>query len=843
MRKKPSRAWGLLGIFAVALIFFNLIGSSAGTVDASEELADATLPVVCFYDNDIKINEMHGYKTEMDVCSMRKNITPVENDGVISIEVDTYGTAVNGISYIVESTDAERFLENTEVSDYSKDGDIITAELTLENILDENEEYLLVIDLSTDEGDVYYYSRIMLKEGTNTDESIEFAMMFHDVTFSGGDGSKISTYIEPVSGMANDDLSFVDINASLDQIMWASYRPEIISDVTVYVNEMNTSYDAVTISYMAQMTDDNGDEKYFEVEEYYRIRISTERAYLLDYERQMSQFFAYDGSVYSGTNVILGITDDDVEYASNEGGTAVAFVQNGELWSYNEENNEIIKVYSYVDDYTDLRDVYDEHDIKICSMDESGSIEFVVYGYVNRGKHEGVVGVGVYRYDSITGTVEEETFVESNKSYEVLSHELGGLLYVNADNIFYILSEDALYSVDLNDQLSETVFDGLCTSGYVFSSDSKYIALISGNDISCATEIKICNLNTEEIQTVTAPDGCYIRPLYYINDDLVYGIAKEEDITTDSAGNVTFPMYCLKIIDEDYNEIKTYEPDGYYVVSVYEEEDALQLVRVKKKSDKWVSTFEDTIINYEETDSQVAYLSSTYNEDAEQTQVTIVLSESIEDDSPRYVTAENQIVELATEYEFLFKEIPDDVYFVYRKGDIILSTTYINEAVISADTENAVVIAGDTSYIWTRTKATSIDISESITVPSSAEDESTLAQCIDAILNYEDISNNAETYLSDGKSALETMTVTLTDYRVLDLCGISLEEALYYVGQGTPVLSLDGDGEPVLIVGYSSSNVTYFYPSSETTKTVTLEEGEEQASDGGSFFIAYMRTN
>ena len=840
MRKKPSRAVALLIIFMAALILFNLTGSSTGTVDASEKMSEATLAVVCFKSGDTKINELCGYTSQMDVRSVRGNITPIGEDLKLDMEIDTYGSKVNGISYILESTDASRLLENTTVENYEENGDVISAQLQFENILDEGTEYLLVVDLDTESGDVYYYTRIMMKEDTNITDIIDFAMMFHDTTFSGGDGSEIATYIEPASGAANNDLSYVDIYASLTQIMWASYRPEIVSDVMVYVNEMNESYGCVTISYTAMMTEDDGDEKYFSVDEYYRVRISSERAYLLDYERQMQQYFTYKGSVYSKTNVLLGIRDDDVEYASNEGGSVVAFVQNGELWSYNEESGEVVKVYSYIDDYTDRRDVFGEHDIKILSMDESGSIEFVLYGYCNRGDHEGSVGVGVYRYDSITATVEEETFVASDKSYDVLVGQLSGLLYVSSDNDFYILVDGTLYCVDLNSQTSSVLLEGLSEGSYVVSDDSKYIAYINAKANGGADEITILNLNTEETMTIEAQNGTMLKPLYYLGEDLVYGIAYEENISEDEAGNITFPMHCLKIVDENFDEIKNYEPDGYYVVSVYESDDALHLVRVKHKNGSWVSAFEDTIINYNDSDSEMAYLSSTYTEDAQQTQQVIVLSDSISDESPRVITAELQLVENAAEHEFLQKSMSDDYYMVYRKGHAIYAGYSVADAIQVADENAAVVVAADTTYVWTRVKAVSADISADIEVPSSAAGQSDVARCIDAMLSYEEISNNAETYLSSGKSIFDTISLVMTEKRVLELSGVTLDEALYYVSNGTPVLSMDEDKNAVLIVGYDSSNVYFYYPDSESVEKMTLSEGEESISAGGNLFMGYL---
>ncbi len=42
--------------------------------------------------------------------------------------------------------------------------------------------------------------------------------------------------------------------------------------------------------------------------------------------------------------------------------------------------------------------------------------DFIVAGYMNRGRHEGESGVGLYHYDASSGTVEEKLFVDTNRS-------------------------------------------------------------------------------------------------------------------------------------------------------------------------------------------------------------------------------------------------------------------------------------------------------------------------------------------------------------------------------------------------------------------------------------------
>ena len=129
---------------------------------------------------------------------------------------------------------------------------------------------------------------------------------------------------------------------------------------------------------------------------------------VITFEMDPEEIFRGENDSISGNSILLGIRSKDVEYQTNESGKVVTFVQEGELWSYNQEANTLAKVFSFrgyegVDD----RENYGEHDIKIVNIDEAGSIDYIVYGYMNRGIHEGTVGIAVY-LDSMAAVTRSE---------------------------------------------------------------------------------------------------------------------------------------------------------------------------------------------------------------------------------------------------------------------------------------------------------------------------------------------------------------------------------------------------------------------------------------------------
>ena len=175
----------------------------------------------------------------------------------------------------------------------------------------------------------------------------------------------------------------------------------------------------------------------------------------------------------------LGIRDKNIEYAVSESGDVIAFVQQGDLWCFDRVNNKIVQVFSFLGaEGINARDNWDQHDIKIARVDEAGSIDFVVYGYMNRGDHEGEVGTAVYHYDGLVHTIEEEIFIPSDVSYEILKAQMGQLMYVNEKGTFYLIMDQKLYSIDTDKRTPEVLVKDLKESCYKVSESNQYFAWV-----------------------------------------------------------------------------------------------------------------------------------------------------------------------------------------------------------------------------------------------------------------------------------------------------------------------------------------------------------------------------
>ena len=318
-------------------------------------------------------------------------------------------------------------------------------------------------------------------------------------TFDPEAAKELATYLEPNASGDNSTLNRVDIHSSLKQVAWADLNKERLTTPVPSLKEINNSYTVVILDYLAASTGINGELEYYNVEEYYRVRYTKERMYLLNYERNAEQIFRAENLEVYDNYIQLGIRDENVEFASNEKGNIVCFVQGGELWSYNETSNQLSQIFSFIgNEGIDDRENYREHDIRIINIDETGSVNFVVYGYMNCGVHEGKVGICVYHYDSVANTVEEELFIPSDESYQVMKADLGQLMYENGQRVFFIMLNGTVFRIDLMQMQVKEYITGLTEGAYAISDSHRYFAWTESEDINGADKIYFVNLDTEE---------------------------------------------------------------------------------------------------------------------------------------------------------------------------------------------------------------------------------------------------------------------------------------------------------------------------------------------------------
>ncbi|MBR3811705.1 MAG: hypothetical protein IKJ16_05170 [Agathobacter sp.] len=841
MSKKNVKLIVLVVIFILSTIVFSMLTNKVNK-DSTAMMAEASLPVVQFVYEDQRISELHGYVQEMDMLSMRDGLIPIGKERELAIEVMTYGNKVEHMSYKIRSMDGTRLLVEEENAKMIATQDKAQCKIALPSLFEDNQEYNMEIVLTMDGQKVYYYTRIVRAMDCYTTECLDFALTFHEYTFREDADTFIPTYMDPATGDATN-LSYVDLTCTLRQITWADFTGVKLTQPIASFKEINNSYNAITLNYVMTNVNEDKEVEYYNVEEFYRLRYTPTRTYVLNFERRMNQVFREENNFFLGnTGILLGIRDNQVEYLADDSGNCISFVQEGELLSYNRANHSITKVFGFRKaEGIDARENWNQHDIHIIRVDEAGSISFVVSGYMNRGPHEGQVGVAVYHYDGITHTVEEEVFLPSNKSYEVLRAELGELMYVNEQKMLYLIQNNNVYKIDMNSFQVTTLVESTTAKAYTVSESGRYLAWVEPEKIYESQSLHLEDLKLGSTYEVCAEEGTYVLPIAFIDEDFVYGVANIADVKTDALGDLVFPMSKVEILNVVENKqqiIKSYKPNTGKVGNVQIEEKNLYIELVVEENGRYVVAGADTIMNRKSEPANGVNLKKSVT-DLKQTQVAINMKEiqkgnAIQIISPKHILLEkDRTVKLESNNEGYF--------YTYARGKVLLATRDVSEAIRCANENYGVVVDANLKYIFKRARNNSQKEIAGLSVNEADRNANSMVQAVSMMLVKEEAGVSVSELFSAGQTPIQIMESALKDATVLELKGCVLDELLYFMDQGTPVLAKTGANRAILLTGYSANYVTYYDPASKKSDTLSYEAIDNVFAKGGNYFIAYVK--
>lgn len=829
-------------VFAVTFFVSVLIISkimNKGTNDLTVEMASATFPVVYMGMDGTTYNELHGYAEAMDTAYMRDSITVLSEARTTEFTIDTYGQPVSGISFEVRSVDGERLIENTAVTEYSQQANEITGKITVKDLIEKNTEYALIWKVDLEGQTVRYYTRIVWAEDYHLAEKLAFATSFSEKTFDKDDVQELAKYMETNSEGNSSNLHEVTIHSNLNQLSWGNLEVEKVTEPVFDVTELAEQTARLKADYVVKTT--SGDEEsYFYVEEFYRLRYTADRIYLLDYSRTMNSLLDEDADIYVNDKIMIGIADENLPLYESEDGNVFAFEMQNRLYSYNVTTNKMAVVFGFYDEENqDARTIYNQHGIEILEIDEGGNIHFVVYGYMNRGRYEGQVGVQVYYYDSALNTIEEILYIPSQVPYQVLKNQMEQLLYLNRESCLYLMLGDIVYEVNLSEKTYSQVLKVLQDDSLRVSENNKMAVWQSGG-LYESRELILMNLGTGERFSITAGFNEYIMPLGFMEEDLVYGLAHKTDIVVDSAGRTIFPMYAVYIQNAQGKVLKEYSHEGVYVTGCSMQSNQISLERMIKLEDgTYEETTQDHIMNRVEEVVKRNTISTVVTENYG-TFVQIAVKKDIDGKTLQILTPKEVLFEGGRQL-VLEEEETAEKYYVYGADGVEGIFRSPARAVRLADEIAGVVVNDDGDYVWIRGNRVTRNQIMAIEKASVTEEKNSLAVCLDTMLAYEGVIRNTEYMLNQGETIYSILQDNLEDAQVLDLQGCSLDAILYYVNRDIPVLASLNDGNAVLIVGFNQYNVVIMDPSDGTLAKHGINDTAMWLEANGNSFITYIR--
>ncbi len=743
----------LVGAVSLLVLF-----QSEEAIPVIEQPTGASQPTISF-DWGREVNTLVGYRESMDVSTIRDVITPLNGNGAIAVKIQPYERTIQRMFYQVVTADGIEVLAEGEV-----EPERIATEVTLDlrEVSKLAEESVLVISLALSETEIlHYYTRIIGYEQLNLEKNLAY-----------------------VQGL----LDGIEENVLATGSPWGEMQVEVIGATQWDIVECIDMFTAVRLEYQVKSV---GQEEYvYDVEEFYRVGYDTDDQVhsLIQYNQSVEQILLETNTIVDTNGIIIGATEmeEDANYRMNEEKTSIAFVQNRALWLFNEGKDTLIPLFQMdTNEYlgeietSDPRLLDDQHDIKILSVDNDGSVVFVVYGYMNSGNHEGHVGSAIYYYNGVANQISEIAFVIDNKSYAVAKEEMASRAYYSdTTNQLYVLAVEEIVEIDMSTGEQKSLGQNMSESQYVISEDGERVAYNTGTKEE--PQISVLDYETGEITEVAGDENANAKPLYFLQDDLVIGYADASDAGNTELGVLISPMYRISIVNEAGEEVRSYQNLEQWTESVYIEENMLILNQVIRENEVYVLSAQDIISNNAaEEKSDISIEKLVAENGVEETRLTY--GQNLTDSKPNKTNP----IWIANPHalQFEFETSPyENLYYVYSYGELLLKTPSPSEAIQMADDHYGLVTDSSQKLLWMRGNR-SLDY----TIPQ-----------LSGMIGQ----------LQSGKTAIQ-IKVEENMGAPINYTGCEIEQMCYLINQNTPIAVKFADGSWNMLIGYDRNRIYY----------------------------------
>lgn len=845
IKKIIPRIAVFLAVFILTAFFVNKL-NNMNLDNIAKEMTEAKLPVVYLQFEGNVLNRMQGYTQVMSTDLMREGIVPVNEEYGVDILVDD--NSLYGKSYYYE-------LRNMAGDILVEDGEIISDQISkgydkypirFRMDLRENQEYMLVFIIENSEGEkARYYTRVVKLANQYAGALIDYAMNFHEATFikdANDDNPNMAYELLKTSGDAGSyDLSHVDIHSSYEMISWGALNPMVVTGIVPSITEIDHNYAVVKMSYIIEDSS-SGNNLYYDVNEYYSMMFDENKQspVLLGFDRYQESFFDISLINKSRNCISMGITDaNNVKYVSSDSNKKLTFVKQGELWYYDYTTGNVTSIFSFSHGkYSDVRLTTNNVDINIASMDDEGNIYFVVYGYMCRGVHEGKNGISLYYYNAGDSKIEEKLFVSCDEPFDVMRQEIGRFAYYDENGYFYYLLDGAIYKVDFSDMSQSTINFGLMSDKYVVSENRKIVAYPNDNNPENTTKIIIRNFETGNEYEISGNDTDRYLALGFVGNDLICGVAKRDDIIISSDKEAIMPMYKLFIEEPGGNVIKEYSKPDVYIMKAKVGDDRIYLERAKRLNN-FFENAEPDFISYKHDNNELGIVTS-YAYDTNMMNVLDVVfpSNLYIDESSRSIMTKTKESENYT--EFLVETYTNPTSF-YIFGDRGYEGEFrsAGSAILAVnEKKSGLVVDANGNTVYRALEADGYNtVAEQIKHVNCQTVYDSLFACaymcieyIDSRVEYEDVIS-----CSSWEEAFEKNTLGVG----VDISGIDLQTALFFLDRDVPFAACIDDGRYVLVISYNSTHIRYYDPMLGEEVKVTRNEFEDSLSKQSNKMYTY----
>ena len=814
-------------VFLGAVLFF---GSRVGETifNGDKETvpgSTAAFPTVSVLTCGEEINCISGYSSNLSTILNREDLIPIGPDGVFELKIKEYETDVRRLKYEILDVSSEAEVDSGTINAFEKQDGYKVVRMKLKADLKEGTEYAVKTTLISNTGKrMYYYFRIKQYQTPYLAEKIAFVREFSANTRStvAAENEAVIPYLETKPGAAADSYHYIDINDSYKDVCWGSLMPTLLTEPVISVTEFYEEIMTATVRYGVSIDAGYGPENYL-VEEFYRIRYLGDVVHLLNYERHTESVFDGEHASLSQSDLKIGVAaEEKVELYSNSDSTVTAFVRNGSLYCYNMAENTLATVFSASHGSMERMCTQKQmYDIRVLKMEEDGNITFLVGGYMNHGVYEGRVGLFVYRYFKDEQRLEELIYVPVNTTYQILKEELGSFAYFNEYDVFYFMVNGGVYAYNLiTDELTVLASD-VRKGDYVYSVNKRFMAY---QEHGKTDKVTLLYPETGKCVTVEPGEGEYIKLLGGSEDNLLYGYGREADLYVNEDGRITYAMYRVEIENSLGQLQKVYEKAGYYVEAARTDGNVICLERLTKaERGGYEPADSDYTLNKDKTENERITLAERVTERMLTEYYISFPYGFVMEEFPEETEALYTVIQKDTTLRVGEMEQTGDAYYTYYYGMIDGIYEAAGDAILAADANAGTVINEEGKIVWERGIKTNT-ASVSVTGVKATGGVGNLQAALQMMLSVKGVTK--ELSEAEVQQPLQQVMEKYTNADAVVLTGATLDEVLYYVWKGQPVLAMKEDGTAVVLTAYTSGTVTYYDPVKGRNVTSDKEKAE-----------------
>ena len=813
--KRRTKKLVLGGIFLVALLFYfiHAYRSMDRNSRVYTNMGESKLPYLYVKMGDKKINPLHGFYQDMDGLSIRDSIVALPYDRELTLVADGEKYSIESAHYDIRSLDGSELIEKDRKAELEKKDKEIKITLPIQNLIQEGKEYQLRLTLDMGENSLYYYSRIILGKDKMAEEMLSLGENFTRKSFSKSEARALSTYLESDDTMDNSDLSHVNLRSSFQQITWGDTAMVLDGEPEVSLKEINGIMGLVQVRYSSKANDQSGHTRRFFNEDNFVMRYDSQRIYLMDFDRQSTEIFDGQSFRFEGKEILLGVDRAEkiqAQYSDNK--TFYAFSKGNTLYRLNTEGS-LTRIFSYITEENDsFRGDFLSHGIRLMDVKTNGDVDFLVYGYISRGRHEGYTGIVFYTYDNSENTVVENFFLPLKENKEELEESLNRLSYHAGNKMFYLYYEGTIYGIDTNSFEVLTMASSLQKTELSSADNGQYLAYEEKDlESELSQTVTFRNLKSDKSQNIVEENKRF-SVIGFIEDDLVLGVSdKEQGTEWNPQGEI--PVEEIRIIGADLKTKLSYKKDKLYFSNFTIVGNQLRFDEYTHDENGYAYFGKDSVLS-NKGEAEENKLFPVLKQQGEFGKVYVLgkNTEKITMQNP-----EKFSIEKAGSIELSRNKMTEKaVFFAYSLGHY--RGSYQNmETAISAVYDNfGYILNKKQEILWNRTDRPSVFIGK------AREDEVT-----DFIAQIPDIRSSIE---SDGGE-------------ILNLYGVNLNAALYYTAKGYPLMiRVDENWE--LITGYNGSQITsYILGGSNSPNLMKKEDAAARYETVHNAFFAFLPKN